>query len=175
MAGGNGVNIGVAAKDQMGPNQLCNGVGEGRQCYNFTAAFRESFNSWHVSRSPAPAAPSRHSARSLLCHDPTWGRRGQDWATNYTQDMLSKTTGGPEIQGPYARMGAANACDFDSIRKMQQDGVRTRENGTLHLTVAEAKAKGGGGSCQPDPSCIAAFLAAAEPFTYMHCSAPPHL
>ena len=42
-------------------------------------------------------------------------------------------------------------------------------------TVAEAKAKGGGGSCQPDPSCIAAFLAAAEPFTYMHCSAPPHL
>ena len=89
--------------------------------------------------------------------------------------MLSKTTGGPEIQGPYARMGAANACDFDSIRKMQQDGVRTRENGTLHLTVAEAKAKGGGGSCQPDPSCIAAFLAAAEPFTYMHCSAPPHL
>ena len=71
MAGGNGVNIGVAAKDQMGPNQLCNGVGEGRQCYNFTAAFRESFNSWHVSRSPAPAAPSRHSARSLLCHDPT--------------------------------------------------------------------------------------------------------
>ena len=99
----------------------------------------------------------------------------QDWATNYTQDMLSKTTGGPEIQGPYARMGAANACDFDSIRKMQQDGVRTRENGTLHLTVAEAKAKGGGGSCQPDPSCIAAFLAAAEPFTYMHCSAPPHL
>ena len=97
----------------------------------------------------------------------------QDWATNYTQDMLSKTTGGPEIQGPYARMGAANACDFDSIRKMQQDGVRTRENGTLHLTVAEAKAKGGGGSCQPDPSCIAAFLAAAEPFTYMHCSAPP--
>ena len=59
----------------------------------------------------------------------------QDWATNYTQDMLSKTTGGPEIQGPYARMGAANACDFDSIRKMQQDGVRTRENGTLHLTV----------------------------------------
>ena len=89
--------------------------------------------------------------------------------------MLSKTTGGPEIQGPYARMGAANACDFDSIRKMQQDGVRTRENGTLHLTVAEAKAKGGGGSCKPDPSCIAAFLAAAEPFTYMHCSACPHL
>ena len=60
VAGGNGVNIGVAAKDQMGPNQLCNGVGEGRQCYNFTAAFRESFNSWHVRPQPSPSStPSR--------------------------------------------------------------------------------------------------------------------
>jgi hypothetical protein len=81
----------------MGPNQLCNGNGAGRQCYNFTAVFRESFNSWH------------------------------DWATNYTQDMLSKTTGGPEIQGPYARMGAADACSFDSIREEQAHGqVRKR-------------------------------------------------
>ena len=56
-AGGNGVNIGVAAKDEMGPNQLCNGVGEGRQCYNFTAAFRESFNSWHVRPQPTPLPP----------------------------------------------------------------------------------------------------------------------
>lgn len=136
---GNGVNIGVSAKDDMGPNQLCNGVGAGRQCYNFSVAFRESFNSWH------------------------------DWATNYTQDMLSRTTGGPEIQGPYARMGAADACDFDSIREMQANGQKTRENLTLHLTVAEAKSKGSHSSCKPDESCIAAFLAAAQPYTYMHC------
>ena len=36
---------------------------------------------------------------------------------------------------------------------------------TVHLTVNEA----GGGSCKPSPSCIAAYLAAAEPFTYLHC------
>lgn len=38
--------------------------------------------------------------------------------------------------------------------------------------MAEAKGKGGGGnhsSCKPDESCIAAFLAAVEPYTYMHC------
>ena len=67
---GNGINIGAAHKDGMGPNQLCNGAGAGRLCYNFTSEFTASFNSWH------------------------------NWATNFTQDLLSKTTGGPVIQGP---------------------------------------------------------------------------
>lgn len=135
---GNAVNIGTAKNGQL-PNQLCNGVGGGRKCYNFTADFTASFNSWH------------------------------DWVTNYTQDMLAKTTGGPVIQGPYARMGAADACSFDSIIAEQTKGFQAEER-FLKLTVVEAKGKGrGSDSCRPSESCIAAFLAAAEPYTYMHC------
>merc|ERR1719174_347607 len=77
--------------DGQAPNQLCNGKGPGRACYNFTDAFRDKFNSWHA------------------------------WATNYTQDLLSRTTGGPVIQGPLASMNTLNTivdpsyCHFDSI------------------------------------------------------------
>ena len=131
---GNGINIGTSRNGQTG-NQLCNGKGTGRLCYNFTTEFTDSFNSWH------------------------------DWATNYTQDLLSKSTGGPVIQGPLARMGAADACSFDSIIKEQSRGKNLSSGVTMHLTVNEA----GGGSCKPSPSCIAAYLAAAEPFTYLHC------
>jgi hypothetical protein len=85
-ATGNGVIIGNTAKNGQAPNQLCNGKGAGRACFNFTDSFRDEFNSWHM------------------------------WATNYTQDVLSKTTGGPVIQGPLARMGATtpsvNPCRF---------------------------------------------------------------
>ena len=35
--------------------------------------------------------------------------RRQMWATNFTQDLLSKTTGGPVIQGPLAAMNNATA------------------------------------------------------------------
>lgn len=138
---GNGVNIGTTKNGQL-PNQLCNGIaGKKRLCYNFTKDFTESFNSWH------------------------------DWVTNYTQDMLAKTTGGPVIQGPYARMGAADACSFDSIIDVQNNGYQSVER-HLMLTVIEARGHGGKrkeNSCKPSENCIAAFLAAAEPFTYMHC------
>jgi hypothetical protein len=33
--------------DHQKPNQLCNGHGPDRTCYNFTPGFTESFNSWH--------------------------------------------------------------------------------------------------------------------------------
>ena len=133
---GNGVNIGTKKNGQL-PNQLCNGKGHGRQCYNFTKDFTASFNSWH------------------------------DWVTNYTQDMLSKTTGGPVIQGPYARMGAANGCDFDSIIDVQTNGFQSAEERHLMLTVIEAD--GEHQACKPSEKCLAAFLAAAEPYTYLHC------
>ena len=145
---GNGINIGSAHKDAMGPNQLCNGAGKGRLCYNFTTEFKESFNSWH------------------------------NWATNYTQDLLSKTTGGPVIQGPYSRMNTMNACDFDAVRAEQKDGFNNSDGVLQRLTVVEARATGGpdgpaqerrGGTCKPDESCLAAYLAAAEPYTYLHC------
>jgi hypothetical protein len=140
---GNGVNIGSVKNGQL-PNQLCNGVAnKGRLCYNFTKEFTASFNSWH------------------------------DWATNYTQDMLAKSTGGPVIQGPYARMGAADACSFDSIIAEQDTGYQSEDR---HLILTVVEAKGGRdpegakqNSCKQSESCIAAFLAAAEPYTYMHC------
>jgi len=118
-----------APKNGQGPNQLCNGKGAGRLCYNFTDAFRDSFNSWHT------------------------------WATNYTQDVLSKTTGGPVVCGPYARMGVANPCDFNAVLRAQQGP----------LAVREMRHKTGTGSCKPSESCLAAFLAAAEPGSYLHC------
>ena len=64
-------------RDPQGPNQLCNGKGAARMCYTFTKEFGDSFNSWHL------------------------------WATNFTQDLLSRTTGGPVIQGPLASMNNA--------------------------------------------------------------------
>ena len=95
--------------------------------YNFTDAFRDSFNSWHT------------------------------WMTNYTQDLLSNVTGGPVIQGPLASMNQLgndtdpSACDFQAIRQAQS---------ASGMAVFEAR-----GSCIPSESCIAAFLAAAEPGT----------
>ena len=79
------IQIGAATNGQKA-NQLCNGVArKGRTCYNFAPAFTESFNSWHL------------------------------WATNKSQDLLSKSTGGPVICGPLARYGQ-NMCDFDELR-----------------------------------------------------------
>jgi len=54
----------------QGPNQLCNGKGAGKRCYDFTDEFRDSFNSWH------------------------------QWSTDYTQDVLAKSTGGAVFQVP---------------------------------------------------------------------------
>ena len=161
-----GTYIGLQYKDGVmmsGPNQLCNG-GKGanpwkipgaRTCYNFSSDFAESFNSWHM------------------------------WATNFTQDLLSKTTGGPVIQGPLASMNNATAwaagkgkgsgcqqqpvptlpgtgcivdpdyCSFDSILEAQNSG----------MAVFEAH-----GPCIPTEACLAAYLAAAEPGTYIHCT-----
>jgi hypothetical protein len=90
-----GTRIGNTKVNGQARNQLCNGKGSNRHCYNFTAAFRDEFNSWH------------------------------GWATNYTQALLSNTTGGPVIQGPLASMNTLDSivdpqlCDFDSILAAQ--------------------------------------------------------
>ena len=109
-------------KKGNGVNQLCNGVGAHRACYNFTTAFAASFNSWHY------------------------------WSTNYTQDLLANTTGGPVIAGPLANM--ATECTFDDIRSAQASG----------LTMLEIRC-----GCQPDKQQLAQFLAAAEEYNYVHC------
>jgi hypothetical protein len=93
-------------------------------CYDFDTNFTESFNSWH------------------------------DWVTNYTQDVLSKSTGGPVIQGALATMSGPSPCDFDAMRSAFDN--------TSHVML-EAK------RCQPDPNCIAAYLAAVQPGVYLHC------
>lgn len=135
-----GTNIGAPIGGQ-GPNQLCNGKGAGRLCYNFTSEFRDTFNSWHL------------------------------WATNFTQDLLSRTTGGPVIQGPLASMNNAtwdpdprrlidaNFCDFDSLRRARASPMGRQG------AIFEAR-----GPCSPSESCVAAYLAAVTPGTYMHCT-----
>ena len=135
-----GVHIGVTeargVRPAQGANQLCNGAGKHSRCFNFTDTFRDSFNSWHL------------------------------WATNYTQDLLSRTTGGPVIQGPLASMNNATSwggnitdpdyCDFDGIREAQASSG---------MAVFEAR-----GSCKIKEKCLAAYLAAAERGTYIHCT-----
>ena len=143
---GNGVFIGNVDKNGQAPNQLCNGKGAGRLCYNFTNEFTTSFNSWHM------------------------------WATNYTQDILSKTTGGPVIQGPYARMGQLNAknasrgvdpCNFDELREAYADPIYN-EYTNSSVNIIEASHRGTR-SCIPTEKCLAAYLTAVKPYTYLHC------
>ena len=123
---GIGSNFNFTSKGE-GPNQYCNGGkhsrGRGHQCYNFTYAFAASFNSWHY------------------------------WSTNYTQDLLANTTGGPVIAGPLANMGIP--CTFDGIRNAQQ---------TSGLMMLEINC-----GCKPSKNNIAQFLAAAEEYNYVHC------
>ena len=66
---------------------------------------------------------------------------------------------------PYARYGRP-ACDFDSIREAHAHGLDV---------VEVSHASDNGNACHPDMDCLAAFLAAAKPYTYLTCfaSAPP--
>jgi hypothetical protein len=116
------IQIGASTNGQKA-NQLCNGVaGKGRTCYNFTEAFTTSFNSWHL------------------------------WATNKSQDLLSKSTGGPVICGPEAMYGH-NMCDFDGLLRAQE----------THSVIEASRFD----HWPPSQDCLAAFLAAAERGTYM--------
>ena len=121
-----GIQIGNPSRNHQGPNQLCNGVAHrGRKCFNFSTDFTASFNSWHL------------------------------WATNKSQDMLAKSTGGPVICGPYAfHVNFDCKRGFDTLRKAQ-----------AKYTVIEASTR----PCVPDESCVAAFLAAAGERTYLTC------
>ena len=135
------IQIGSRAKGQHGI-QLCNGgraagpwgpaTKSGRSCWNFSQAFAASFNSWHA------------------------------WGTEYIQDVLSKTTGGPVFCGPLAKMGGTDACSFRAVRNARK--------GKPAGFVIEAKPGAGEpNSCAPSESCLAAFLAAVEPGIYLHC------
>lgn len=84
------------------------------------------------------------------------------WGAEYIQDVLSKITGGPVFCGPLARMGGTDACSFRAVRAARR--------GKPAGFVIEAKPSelAGNSSCAPTESCLAAYLAAAEPGIYLH-------
>ena len=76
---------------------------------------------------------------------------------NETQDVLARLPGhGPVVDGPWASWFAP-ACEYASLRTIVERGM----SGAGPFVI---EAHGGGGdSCSPDASCLANFLAAAEP------------
>ena len=136
------IQIGSHAKGQHGI-QLCNGgrkagpwgpsTQKGHTCWNFNQSFADEFNSWHA------------------------------WGTEFIQDVLSKTTGGPVFCGPLAKMGGTDACSFRAVRN-------ARINKPPGFVIeAKPSSLAGNSSCAPSESCLAAYLAAAEPGVYLHC------
>lgn len=85
------------------------------------------------------------------------------WLGNKTQDLLAKLPGrGPVVDGPYSSWAATfPACNYEKLRA----AVLAGQAGAAPF-VLEANH---GDVCEPDDSCIANFLAAAEPFTYLTC------
>jgi hypothetical protein len=68
-------------------------------------------------------------------------------------------------------MGDVDACDFEAIRSVQKNGHNAGPKSSgpiLHVSVSTAKPHHKN-TCKPSESCLAAFLAAAEPYTYLHC------
>jgi len=85
---------------------------------------------------------------------------GHRWIVDHAQDMVA-ALGGPVINGPYARMYVP-ACDFEELRQAVEKG----QNGTGPFVIEANK-----GGCDPDESCLAAFLCAAAEYTYLTCLA----
>jgi len=109
--------------------QLCNGNGALHKCYKFTPEFAKKFNAGH------------------------------DLLLNHTQDVLSKLTGGPVLDGPYAALGG-NVCNFRDLRNK----VLAARQGHGPKIIYQC------GACNPSESCMAAFLCAADKYTYMSCT-----
>jgi len=102
------------------------------------------------------------SKRRCYDFDPDFAARfnaNHQWLVNKTQDILAPL-GGPAINGPYASY-RFDACHFDTIRRHVQAG----RNGSGPY-VLEPTWNGG---CNPDDSCLAAFLLAATEYTYLGC------
>lgn len=89
---------------------------------------------------------------------------GHEFILNNTQDVIAKLTGGPVIDGPYA-MWNGNACN---LRNMQQH-VERGQNGTGPFVLQFNRGLNGLTGCNPDETCLAAFLIAAEKYSYMAC------
>jgi len=85
---------------------------------------------------------------------------GHRWVVEHAQN-ISAPLGGPVVDGPYARWGVP-ACDFDALRKVVEAG----QKGTGPFVIEASR-----GACDPDESCLAAFLCAAAEYTYLACFA----
>ena len=86
--------------------------------------------------------------------------QGHRWLVNHTQDLVA-ARGGPVVDGPWARWSVP-ACDFDKLRAVVQKG----KDGTGPYVIEASR-----GACNPDESCLAAFLCAAAEYTYLACFA----
>ena len=136
------IQIGSHTKGQHGV-QLCNGgrkggpwgpsTSKGHTCWNFSRSFADEFNSWHA------------------------------WGTEYIQDVLSKTTGGPVFCGTLAKMGGTDACSFRAVRNAH------RNKPAGFVIEAKPSQLARNSSCAASESCLAAYLAAVEPGIYLHC------
>jgi hypothetical protein len=87
------------------------------------------------------------------------------WLGNKTQDLLSRLPGkGPVVDGPYASWSAAfPACKYEPLRAAVLAGRAGAGPFVLEANHGDV--------CDPDDSCLANFLAAAEEFTYLACFA----
>jgi hypothetical protein len=120
--------------------ELCNGKRGAEQCYNFTASFGAKFVAAHT---------------EML---------------NYTQDMISKTTHGPVICGPYAKWAIGSV--FKTLRKLTQKALH---DPTAPFIFEANRAHNGACNVAGDPSLLAGYLCAMEKYTYLVCFAnsPP--
>lgn len=90
---------------------------------------------------------------------------GHEFLLNNTQDVLAKLTGGPVIDGPYGAWNGA-ACNF---RNMRKDVAKGQDGTGPFVLEFNRAANGRPDGCKPDESCLAAFLIAAEKYSYMSC------
>jgi hypothetical protein len=90
------------------------------------------------------------------------------WLGNKTQDMVANLPlpTGPVVDGPYSSWAATfPACDYTKLR----NAVLAGQAGDSPFILEANHGGAGSYSCNPDDSCIANFLAAAEKFTYLTC------
>ena len=131
------------------------------------------------------AMPSRHdlappddpqlcngqgAGRQCYHFEPSFAQKfneGHEFLLNNTQDVVAKLTGGPVIDAPYGLWNAPS-CNL----RVMQGFVERGKAGTGPFVLEFNRASKGSNSqdgCSPDESCLAAFLIAADKYSYMSC------
>ena len=89
---------------------------------------------------------------------------GHEFILTNTQDVLANLTGGPVIDGPYGSWNRP-ACNLN----VMQEAVEMGRNGTGPFVLEFNRINDTMTGCNPDESCLAAFLIAADQYSYMSC------